>query len=278
MTDRGALFLSLFLLTSTSLLLAQGPRFSDLPKDLALVRSQGSGKRMFAVFEDPFCPACKYLEAQLDSISDYTAYRYTYPILGRRSVETSTAVWCSADTLSLWKKTVTTRTALPGNRECLDTIGRILETGERSGIDSTPTLIFENNKARAAVPAEHLARLLAQASRAPASENASKQSAKDTKSSVPPPIQGPKLIEIPSGGEDYTPRPKTPAIFVFTSGDRIESDDYLLTKDSLFITTAGQKRRYPINTLDKTATKTANIERGIVITFPKSNSEFNLNF
>lgn len=96
------------------------------------------------------------------------------------------------------------------------------------------------------------------------------------KEEAPPP--GPKLIEIPQDDATYTPRPKTVAVFVFTNGNRIESDDYLITKDALFINKDGQKTRYPINTVDRAATKAANQSRGVDIVFPKSKSEFNLDF
>jgi hypothetical protein len=93
-----------------------------------------------------------------------------------------------------------------------------------------------------------------------------------------PTVESPKLIQVPQDGTTYTPRPKVTAVFVFTNGDRIESDDYLITKDALFINRDGRKTRYPINTVDRDATKAANQGRGVDIVFPKSKSEFNLDF
>lgn len=95
------------------------------------------------------------------------------------------------------------------------------------------------------------------------------------KEEAPP---SPKLIEVPQDDATYTVRPKTVAVFVFTDGTRIESDDYLITKDALFINKDGQKTRYPINTVDRAATKATNQGRGVDIVFPKSKSEFNLDF
>lgn len=274
MKSRHALLLVAVLLAGCSVALPQSVNFSDLPKDLAIVRSEGNGKRVFAVFEDPFCPACKYFESQLDSLTDYTLYIYTYPILGRRSVETSTAVWCSSDPLSAWEKAVNNRTPLPADSKCLDKVGRILEAGLRFQINSTPSLIFENSTAIAgAVPAKYLSAMLNKAAGGTSTTNAAKEEHSESSA-----VAGPTLIEIPGGGPMATARPKAPAVFLFTNGDKIESDDYMLTKDDLFITTAGQKKRYPISALNQTATKTANVERGIVITFPKSSSEINLNF
>jgi len=268
------------LITFSAAALADGPNFADLPKDLAIVRSEGNGKRVFALFEDPLCPACKYFESQLDSLTDYTVYIYTYPILGKRSVDTSTAVWCSGNPLGTWERAVSTKTPLAADSKCLNTVGRILEVGERYGVNSTPTLIFENSSSMSgAIPAKYLSAMLNRASQS--------GGAKDSKADQPGApkaapakavVAGPKLIEIPGGGGTSTPRPKAPAVFIFANGDRLESDDYLVTKEDLFISRNGQKTRYSIKSLDKAATKNANIERGIVISFPTSTSEFNLNF
>jgi hypothetical protein len=266
----------LFCLVPLSAFAGAKADFHSLPKDLAIVRSEGNGKRVFALFEDPLCPACKYFEAQLDSLTNYTVYIYTYPILGRRSVETSTAVWCSSSPLQTWEHAVGTRTPLPINRACLDTVGKILELGHSYGIHATPTLIFENDTAvDGALPAKYLSAMLDRAAKGPTDGRTDRQTTASASSSA---IAGPKLIEIPGGVATSTPQPRTPALFLFANGDRLESEDYLVTKDDLFITTNGEKKRFPIKSLDQPGTKAANVERGIVITFPRSNSEFNLNF
>jgi hypothetical protein len=250
------------------------PDFHSLPKNLAIVRSEGNGKRVFALFEDPLCPACKYFESQLDSLTNYTVYIYTYPILGPKSVSTSTAVWCSADPLRTWENAVRTRTALPIDRSCLGNVGKVLELGQSYGVHATPTLIFENDTAvDGALPAKSLSAMLDRASK-----GSPEGRTQTTASASPSAASGPKLIEIPGGGATSTPQPKVPAIFVFADGKHIEAEDYMVTKDDLFIVTNGQKQRYPIKSVDQPGTKAANIERGIVISFPKSNSEFNLNF
>jgi hypothetical protein len=274
MSSRLLRLLALISLLPLSAFAADKPDFHSLPKNLAIVRSEGNGKRVFALFEDPLCPACKYFEAQLDSLTDYTVYIYTYPILGPRSVSTSTAVWCSADPLRTWENAVRTRTALPIDRSCLGNVGKILELGQSYGVHATPTLIFENDTAiDGALPAKSLSAMLDRAAKGtPAGRTATTAS---TSQSAP---SGPKLIEIPGGVATSTPQPRIPAVFLFADGNRIEAEDYMVTKDDLFITTNGQKQRYPVKSLDQPGTKAANIERGIVITFPRTNSEFNLNF
>ncbi len=248
--------------------------FRSLPKNLAIVRSEGNGRRVFALFEDPLCPACKYFESQLNALTDYTVYIYTYPILGSRSVATSTAVWCSANPLQTWEQSVSTRTPLELNRSCLGNVGKVLELGQSYGIHATPTLIFENGaEVDGAIPAKSLSAMLDRASK-----GLGNRESQTIASAAPGKVAGPMLIEIPGGGPSSTPQPRIAAVFLFTNGDRIESEDYMVTKDDLFIVMNGEKRRYPVRSVDQPATKAANIERGIVIVFPRSNSEFNLNF
>ena len=275
MAFRSLRFILLIALLPISTFAETKADFRSLPKNLAIVRSEGNGRRVFALFEDPLCPACKYFEAQLNSLTDYTVYIYTYPILGSRSVATATAVWCSPNPLQTWEQAVSTRTALPLDRACVGNVGKVLELGESYGIHATPTLIFENDTAiDGALSAKSLSAMLDRASKGPGSSRESQTVASAANSK----IAGPKLIEILGGGPTSTPRPKIAAVFLFANGDRIESDDYLVTKDDLFITTNGQKHRYPVKSLDQPGTKAANIERGIVITFPRTSSEFNLNF
>ena len=105
------------------------------------------------------------------------------------------------------------------------------------------------------------------------------KSGKVEKAKAPEPeIASPKLITIQPDDTTYTSRPKTPAVFVFKNGDKIESDDFLITREAVFINKEGKKTRYPIATIDQEATRAANEGRGVVVVFPKSKSEFNLDF
>jgi thiol:disulfide interchange protein DsbC len=40
-------------------------RFEDLPLDLAIKQVRGTGKRVVAIFSDPFCPYCRNLDRAL---------------------------------------------------------------------------------------------------------------------------------------------------------------------------------------------------------------------
>ena len=247
-------------------------RLSESSKESRHRPLRGNGRRVFALFEDPLCPACKYFEAQLDSLTDYTVYIYTYPILGPRSVSTSTAVWCSADPF------------VPGER--------------RSHSDRTPYRPFlswkcwKDSRARPELwsprhPDAHLRErhrhrwcIAGKESirhARPRRERSARRTNRNYGVGISVRPSGPKLIEIPGGVATSTPQPRIPAVFLFANGNRIEAEDYMVTKDDLFITTT-DTTTLSGEVLDQPGTKAANIERGIVITFPRTSSEFNLNF
>jgi len=54
--------------------------FSSLPLDLALKVQRGNGKRVLAMFTDPYCPYCRRLEQVLLQIDDITVYVFMYPV------------------------------------------------------------------------------------------------------------------------------------------------------------------------------------------------------
>jgi len=60
-------------------------RFEDLPLDLAIKQVRGNGKRVVAIFSDPFCPYCKNLDRALLRENDITIYTFLYPILRAES-------------------------------------------------------------------------------------------------------------------------------------------------------------------------------------------------
>ncbi len=72
------------------------------------------------------------------------------------------------------------------------------------------------------------------------------------------------------------PIPKT--IFVFTDGEKLEADHYVLHATFLHVTADGQDRSIPLSALDQKKTVSVNQERGIAIKFPASRSEVFLAF
>jgi len=50
-------------------------KFTDLPLDIAIKQVRGNGKRVVAIFADPFCPYCKNLDRALSRETDITIIR-----------------------------------------------------------------------------------------------------------------------------------------------------------------------------------------------------------
>ena len=73
-------------------------------------------------------------------------------------------------------------------------------------------------------------------------------------------------------------KPTPPAIFILSNGERIESNHYVLTADSVRLQQNGVDRTIPVKALDVNATTTANQERGLHLMFPTSSSQMMLSF
>ena len=112
----------------------------SLPLELAIKAVKGNGKRKLAVFSDPNCRYCKRLEKELAKVTDVTIYTLLYPVLNG-SVDTATAIWCSADRLKAWNDFML-KDAVPAGKSCETPIETLLQTGQKHGVNGTPTLIF----------------------------------------------------------------------------------------------------------------------------------------
>lgn len=112
----------------------------SLPLELAIKAVKGNGKRKLAVFSDPNCGYCKRLEKELAKVTNVTIYTLLYPVLNG-SVEAATAIWCSADRLKAWNDFMLKNTP-PAGKDCETPIETLLQTGQKYGVNGTPTLIF----------------------------------------------------------------------------------------------------------------------------------------
>src|SRR6185437_221622 len=112
----------------------------SLPLELAIKAVKGNGKRKLAVFSDPNCRYCKRLEKELAKVTDVTIYTLLYPVLNG-SVDTATAIWCSSDRLKAWNDFMLKDIA-PTGKSCETHIEMLLQTGQKLGVNGTPTLIF----------------------------------------------------------------------------------------------------------------------------------------
>jgi thiol:disulfide interchange protein DsbC len=144
-------------------------RFDSLPLDQAVKVQRGNGKRVLAIFSDPYCPACRQFEQTLAQVDDITIYYFMYPVIRPELADHSRAVWCSADRAKAWLALAArTKAQVPaGKADCDAPIERVLELGRSLGVNSTPTLFFANGeRARGGLHAPDLRAKLDAAARA----------------------------------------------------------------------------------------------------------------
>ena len=123
-------------------------KFASLPLDLAVKIQRGNGKRVLAMFSDPYCPACRSFERQLAQVDDVTIYVFMYPVIRPENADHSRAVWCSADRAKSWLALAAgPRPRVPeAAPTCDDPVDRVLDLGRSLRINSTPTLILPSGE------------------------------------------------------------------------------------------------------------------------------------
>jgi len=73
-------------------------------------------------------------------------------------------------------------------------------------------------------------------------------------------------------------KPVPPAVFVLSSGERIEASDYVLTMHWLSVTQNEQQRSIPMSDVNVNATLAANHERGLDLKIPENKGQMTLSF
>ncbi|MGS0985188.1 DsbC family protein [Burkholderia glumae] len=70
----------------------------------AFVEVHGDGHRKVAIFDDPDCPYCLSLEAELAALKDVTIYRFLYALesIHPRARAHAIGIWCADDRLGAW--------------------------------------------------------------------------------------------------------------------------------------------------------------------------------
>ena len=123
-------------------------RFESLPLDLAVKVKRGNGKRVLAMFSDPYCPACRNFENSLAQVDDVTIYVFMYPVIRPENADHSRAVWCSADRAKAWLElAVGPRPKVPeASPKCANPVDRLLQAGRKLRVNSTPTLFLANGE------------------------------------------------------------------------------------------------------------------------------------
>ncbi len=137
--------------------------FASLPFADAITIVKGKGSRRLAVFEDPDCPYCRRLEAELAGLDDVTIHVFLLPLdqLHPEAGLKSRKVWCAPDRARAWLEVMSTG-ALPDNKgDCPNPVARIAELAARLGIQGTPALVFESGRlVPGAIPKERIEALL----------------------------------------------------------------------------------------------------------------------
>ena len=123
-------------------------KFEALPLDLAVKVQRGNGKRQLAMFSDPYCPACRQFERALAQIDDITVYVFMYPVIRPENADHSRAVWCSPDRAKAWLELAAApRPKVPeASASCANPVDKLVETGRKLGVNSTPTLFLANGE------------------------------------------------------------------------------------------------------------------------------------
>ena len=123
-------------------------KFEALPLDLAVKVQRGNGKRVLAMFSDPYCPACRQFERTLAKIDDITVYVFMYPVIRPENADHSKAVWCSPDRAKAWLELAAGPQAKVPQAapSCANPVDKVQDLGRKLGVNSTPTLIFANGE------------------------------------------------------------------------------------------------------------------------------------
>lgn len=135
-------------LTAERLRKLNAVKFESLPLDQAVKIRRGNGKRVLAMFSDPYCPACRQFERALAQIDDITIYVFMYPVIRPENADHSRAVWCSPDRAKAWLELAAApRPKVPeANASCPNPVDKLLEAGRKLGVNSTPTLFLTNGE------------------------------------------------------------------------------------------------------------------------------------
>ena len=121
-------------------------KFDSLPLEQAVKIQRGNGKRVIAMFSDPYCPACKQFEQVLQQVDDITVYVFMFPVIRPERADHSKAVWCSPDRAKAWLDVALRGKPPAAKPACANPIEKNVELGRSLGVNRTPTLILANGE------------------------------------------------------------------------------------------------------------------------------------
>jgi thiol:disulfide interchange protein DsbC len=140
-------------------------RFEDLPLEIAIKQVRGGGKRVVAIFSDPFCPYCKSLDRSLLREDDITIYTFLYPILRPESPEKSRTIWCAPDRVKAYYDFMLNGRDPAPTANCSAPVEKWLALGRKIGVRATPTSFTVNGQRIMGARPDELVKLIGEAKR-----------------------------------------------------------------------------------------------------------------
>ncbi len=138
-------------------------KFEDLPLDLAIKQVRGSGKRVVAIFADPFCPYCRNLDRALLRQDDITIYTFLYPILRPESPDKARAIWCAPDRAKAYYDFMLNGREPAAAPSCNAPVDKWLALGQKIGVRATPTSFTTSGERILGARPEELVNLIGEA-------------------------------------------------------------------------------------------------------------------
>jgi len=138
-------------------------KFEDLPLDLAIRQVRGNGKRVVAIFSDPFCPYCRSLDRALMREDDITIYTFLYPILRPESPDKARTIWCAPDRAKAYYDFMLNAREPAAAPSCNAPVDKWLALGQKIGVRATPTSFTTNGERILGARPEELVKLIDEA-------------------------------------------------------------------------------------------------------------------
>lgn len=136
-------------------------KFDDLPLDIAIKQVRGNGKRVVAVFSDPYCPYCKRLDQSLAQVQDTTIYTFLYPILRpEQSPQMAARIWCAPDRARAYYDLMLNNKEPGRATDCKAPLDRWLALGQKLAIRATPVSFVPNGQRVVGARFEDLQKLM----------------------------------------------------------------------------------------------------------------------
>ena len=140
--------------------------FSKLPLDLAMKTVKGDGKRIIAVFEDPYCSFCKAYRKTLVELNNVTIYTFFLPILRAESETVARNAWCAKSREDAWNDWMLMgKEPAVAESGCGYSAQKVRQLAQSIGVSATPTTFFaDGRRMQGAIAKDRLEQALAASS------------------------------------------------------------------------------------------------------------------